>query len=121
MKHLIIMAALLISAATATSQQLIKIEELKQHIGDSVTICTKIYGGIFLDRSNGTPTLLNAGADYPNSPLTIFIGPDARKTFNLAPEQFFKGKDVCVTGKIMLYKEKPEIVVYDVMQLIVQQ
>lgn len=99
-------------ARNAMSQQEIKMEELSKHVGDSVTVCTKIYGGIYLDRSNGTPTLLNAGASYPNAPLTILIGSDARRFFKEAPEVFYKDKEVCVTGKIKIYRDKPEIVVY---------
>ncbi len=73
----LITAALLLSVVVQAQQE-VKIEDLNKHVGDSVTICTKIYGGIYLDRSKGTPTFLNAGANYPNSPLTIVIWPDAR-------------------------------------------
>lgn len=105
----------------AQAQQEIKIEDLDKHVGDSVTVCTKIYGGIFLERSKGTPTLLNAGGAYPNAPLTILIGPEARSLFKEAPEVFYKDKEVCITGKIILYKEKPEIVVYGEKQIVLKQ
>jgi hypothetical protein len=101
-------------------QQLISIDSLHQHIGDSVTVCTKIYGGIFLDRSKDQPTLLNAGGRYPDAPLTILIGLEARKKFAEAPELFFKDKEVCITGKIILYKEKPEIIIYEEKQILVK-
>lgn len=120
MKQNLFFIAGLLFAGMAAAQQEIKIEELDKHIGDSVTVCTKIYGGIFLDRSKGTPTLLNAGANYPNAPLTVFIGAEARKLFKEAPEVFYKGKQVCITGKIILYKEKPEIMLYEEKQIVVQ-
>src|SRR5690348_9161301 len=107
MKSIIITLAILLTAAAAKAQQPISIDSLRSHVGDSVTVCTKIFGGIYLERSNGTPTLLNAGAAYPNAPLTIMIGPDARKLFAEAPETFYKDKQVCITGKIILYKDKP--------------
>ena len=103
----------------ASAQQEIKIEDLSKHVGDSITVCTKIYGGIFLERSNGTPTLLNAGAAYPNSPLTLLIRPDARGKFKEAPELFYKDKEVCISGTVILYKEKPEIIIYDEKQIVV--
>ncbi len=99
------------------AQKEVSIDSLNQHIGDSVTVCTRIYGGIFLDRSKGTPTLLNAGGAYPNAPLTIVIWADAREKFIAPPEVFYKDKEVCITGKIILYKEKPEIIVYEEKQL----
>ncbi|MEO6613664.1 MAG: hypothetical protein ABIT05_12815 [Chitinophagaceae bacterium] len=119
MKQLFAFIAVLLSAA-ALAQKEIKIEELNEHIGDSVTVCTKIYGGIYLDRSKGAPTFLNAGGSYPNAPLTIVIWDDARKLFKEQPEVFYKDKEVCVTGKVILYKEKPEIVVYDEKQITVK-
>ena len=86
-QQLLALLALTLSTA-ALAQKEIKIEELNQHVGDSVTVCTKIYGGIFLDRSKGAPTLLNAGGNYPNAPLTIVIGEDTRKLFKEQPEVF---------------------------------
>lgn len=106
---------------SAIAQQEIAIADVDKHIGDSVTICTKIYGGIYLDRSKGSPTLLNAGGAYPNAPLTILIWEDTRKKFKEAPELFFKDKVVCVTGKLILYKEKAEIVVYDEKQIVLKE
>jgi hypothetical protein len=99
-------------------QQEIKMDELNKHIGDSITVCTKIYGGIFLDRSKDTPTLLNAGDKYPNAPLTIVIGPETRQKFKEKPEVFYKDKEVCITGKISLYKDKPQIVLYSEKQIV---
>ena len=119
-KQLLALGAFFLFATTGQAQQEIKMEDLSKHIGDSVTVCTKIYGGIFLDRSKGTPTFWNAGSNYPNSPLTIVIWADARKTFKQAPEVFYKDKNICVTGKVILYKEKAEIVVYDESQIMLQ-
>ena len=120
MKKGLFVASILLLSGVAQGQQEIKLEDLTKHIGDSVTVCTKIYGGIFLDKSKDTPTLLNAGDKYPNAPLTVVIGPDARQKFKEKPEVFYKDKDVCITGKISLYKDKPQIVVYNEQQIIVK-
>jgi hypothetical protein len=108
----------LVCSLTSRSQISIPLDSLSSHIGDSVKVCGKIYGGIYLERSNNKPTLLNMGAAYPNSPLTILIWDDVRKQFKEAPEIFFKDKDVCVFGKVILYKDKPEIIVYDESQVV---
>ena len=121
MKKLWLVGLLFMIGLAAKAQQEIKIEDLDKHVGDSVTVCTKIYGGIFLDHSKGTPTLLNAGGVYPNAPLTIIIGAEVREKFKEVPEVFFKDKDVCITGKIILYKEKPEIIIYDEKQIVVKE
>ena len=106
---------------TAFCQTEVKLEEIGKHIGDSVKVCTKIYGGIFLERSKGTPTFLNAGESYPNNPLTLVIWSDVRKEFTEKPEEFFKDKMVCIFGKVELFKDKPQIVIQSKSQIILQQ
>ena len=120
MKKVVAAISILLLSAVVHAQQEIKIDELAKHVGDSVTVCTKIYGGIFLDRSKETPTLLNAGGKYPDAPLTVVIWADARAKFEEKPEVFYKDKDVCISGKISLYKNKPQIVVYNVKQIVVK-
>jgi len=88
----------------------IKIEDATNHIGERVKICTKIYGGKYNENSKA-PTLLNAGASYPDNPLTLVIWADKRANFKNPPEVFYKGKEVCVTGKLELYKGKPEMII----------
>ena len=56
-------------------------------------------------------TFLNVGGAFPNSPLTIVIYGDSLENFNFKPANYYKGKDICVTGKIKIYKGKPEIIV----------
>jgi hypothetical protein len=120
MKKGLVAVAILALSVVAHGQQEIKMEDLNKHVGDSVTVCTKIYGGVFLDRSKDTPTLLNAGDKYPNAPLTVVIWADTRQMFKEKPEVFYKDKEVCITGKISLYKDKPQIVVYSEMQITVK-
>jgi DNA/RNA endonuclease YhcR with UshA esterase domain len=110
----------IILSASVMAQTTIKQDEMSSHIGDSVKICMKIFGGIYLDRSKGTPTLLNVGDSYPRNPLTLFIGEDIRQTFAEKPEEFFKGKDVCITGKLELYKEKIQIRIASKEQIVLQ-
>jgi DNA/RNA endonuclease YhcR with UshA esterase domain len=110
MKYLFILLVGLITT-TAFAQTEIKVDEAKTHVGETVKICTKIFGGKYLENSKGTPTFLNAGGSYPNAPLTLVIWADARKEFKNKPEEYYAGKSVCVTGKIELFKDKPQIVI----------
>jgi len=115
----ILIAIFCVTTLSSFAQKEIKVDDAKNHVGDSVRICTKIYGGKYLENIKGTPTFLNAGGYYPNAPLTIVIWADAGKEFN-TPEEFYKGKEVCITGKIELYKDKPQIVVTSNSQIIEQ-
>ena len=101
----------------AFAQQQIKVEDAKSHIGDSVKICSKIYGTKYFSSGKDPVTLLDVGAKYPDTFLTIMIPDDARKLFKKPPEEYYKGASVCVTGTIQLFKGKPEIIVRNPAQI----
>lgn len=94
-----------------SAQTKITPDEAAKHIGDSVTVCGKIFGGRYFDRGENKITLLNMGAAYPQSPLTIVIEADSRKNFSNKPEEFYANKEVCITGVIKEYKGKPQIII----------
>lgn len=110
MKTLLIVLFCLIIAPSFAQQQ-IKAEDAKNYAGDSVKICSKIYDTKYFKSSKDPITLLDMGDKYPNNPLSIVIPADVRKLFKSAPEEYYKGAQVCVTGKIQIYKEKAEIVI----------
>jgi len=88
-----------------------------RHIGETLTICGQVYGGRYLENSTGQPTLINMGSEYPDNPFTLVIYGNDRARFSYKPEEYLKGKVICVTGLIKEYKGKPEIVVSDVNQI----
>src|SRR5687768_16401544 len=98
----ILIAIFCLTTLSSFAQEEIRIDDAKNHVADSVKICTKIFGGKYLENSKETPTFLNAGGNYPNAPLTIVIWADARKEFNNTREEFYKGKEVCITRKVEL-------------------
>ena len=108
------LSSYLVSAQTFSAVQAV----LK--VGDSIKVCDKIYGGRFFETSKGSPTLLNMGAAYPASPLTILIPVEVRIKMGYLPELQLKDKNVCVVGRVILFKDKPEIIVYDISQLTIQ-
>ena len=63
---------------------------------------------------------MNKGAAYPASPLTIMIPREIRIKMGGAPEQELKDKNVYVVGRVILFKGKPEIIVYDKSQISLQ-
>lgn len=94
---------------TAMAQQKISIEKAGEHEGDSVTICSKVYGGKYFSNPQPSITLLNVGAAYPNSLLTLVIKGDNRAAFSNKPKTFYINKEICVTGIIRVFKGKPPI------------
>jgi len=96
---------------TAFSQSTIQLEDVNKHIGDSVTVCGKVYTARYMDAAKNKPTFLNIGAAYPNQVLTVVIWDAVRQQFDGKPELIFANKEICIIGQIELYKDKPQIVV----------
>ncbi len=110
MKYLVLVAFLPF-ATIAYSQKMIKLEDVSKHVGDSVRVCGKVYGIRYMEQAKNSPTLINIGGAYPNQKLTVVIFGDVRKKFEKTPEELFKDKEICVTGRIEMYKGKEQVVV----------
>ena len=111
MKTLLSALFVLSFSVTAFAQKEIKVEEVKDNVGDTVKICTKIFDSNYEENSKGSPTYLYTSAHNPNSTLTFIIWGDKRKFFDYKPEKDLKEREVCVTGKIELLKDKPVMVI----------
>ena len=117
MKKLRVLALCAFMLNTASAQTSVELKDLGAHVGDSVTVCGTIYSARFFSASKDSLTLLNMGAAYPNQLLTILIRPGLRGAFAKAPEEAFRNKMVCVSGKVILYHDKPEIILYQRAQI----
>lgn len=116
MKKLIILGIFsFIIIGKTSAQTQIAAKDAAKHIGDSVSITDKVFGGKLFTPSN--MTLLDIGGYNPNQLLTIMIPGADRGKFKGQPEVDYKGRNVTVIGKLILYKNKPEIVVTDPKQL----
>jgi hypothetical protein len=97
------------TAGSATAKT-IDIHEVANHYNEYVQVSAKVYGYKALDNM----TLVNLGAAYPDQPLTIVLRGDAKDIYN-----GWNGQTISVTGKIVSYKDKPEIVVTDPKMVVV--
>jgi hypothetical protein len=88
----------------ASAPRTIAVQDAAQHYNENVQCCAKVYGIKALDNL----TLVNLGAAYPNQPLTVVLRDAAR---DMGPG--LDGKTICVTGTVVSYRDKPEIVVTD--------
>ena len=100
---------MLLFAGTSMAQTTVPAGKAVRHLGETVTVCAKVFGGKLIAASNAI--LLDVGGDHPNPELVVMIpGPDKSK-FRGRPEVDYDGKDITVTGKVVLYKGRPAIVV----------
>src|ERR1700744_1636920 len=87
-----------------TAGKTINANDAANHYNENVTVTAQVFG----TKDFGSMILVNLGAAYPNSPLTIVLRGDAK---SLGKD--LDGKTITVNGMVMQYKDKPEIVVTD--------
>ncbi|WP_207425501.1 hypothetical protein [Pedobacter sp. SYSU D00535] len=93
----------------ALSQTKVAAQDVKNHIDDSITVCEKVFEARFLERSQ--QTILNMGGNFPNHLFTVVIKGKDRGNFRYKPEEQFKDKKICITGRVGLYAGLPQITI----------
>lgn len=99
----------IINTAALTSQYPNGIDaaDAVNNVGKTVTVCSRVFGL----RTSDKVSMLNLGAKYPNSTLTVVIFAKDRMNFKGNVEELFSDKNICVTGKVQLFNGKAEIVI----------
>ena len=95
--------------AQAQTTDSIPATKASEHLGETLKIYGTVSGGRYFENSN--TTLINVDGVYPNSALTLFIKGDVRSQFSYKPEEFLKDKKILISGTIINYKDKPEVVI----------
>jgi hypothetical protein len=110
MRNLIATAlCVLLLAGLSAAQTTTPTGSVARHVGETVTVCAKVFSGKLIAASNAT--LLDVGGNRPNPELIVMIpGPDKSK-FKGRPEVDYDGMDITVTGKVVMYNGKPVIIV----------
>ena len=100
----LLVGSLAISSSAQTST-VIPDTEAAQHVGQHVTV-EGVVVKVFTSKSGNT--FLNFGAAYPAETFTGWIPANTQLASNPSLESF-QGKKLKITGKIELYRGKPEI------------
>jgi hypothetical protein len=87
-------------------------QDAVQYVGQTATVCGVVASARYSARTKTRPTFLNLGQPYPRQVFTVVIFGDERPKFG-EPEVTFAGKRVCATGRIELYRGKPEMILND--------
>jgi micrococcal nuclease len=96
-------------------------EQAKQHVGETNTVCGLVASARYMDSAKTKPTLLNFDRPFPDHTFSVMIPDASRGKFTGPPEMMFTGKTVCVTGAIIEFRGKPEIIVTDSTQIVVSE
>ena len=108
-KYLFLLSILFTSTIHA---QTITPEQTKDSIGKTETVCGKVFNV----HSAMKMTYINFGNTYPNQTFTIVIKKEDVAKFSYSLDSLAK-KNVCVTGLLKIFQEKPEIELTDPSQL----
>ena len=101
------------SAATSSCKiGAISWRDAGKHVGSTATVEGSVVGTEYASSSNGKPTFLNVGKPYPDpARFTVVIWGEDRGKFSKPPESLYKGKDICVSGVVQMYRGSPQIIV----------
>jgi len=103
---------------TPTEELPIHWNQAKDFIGETKTVCGPVKSAFFAENSEGQPTFLNIGKDYPDpARFSVIIWEEDRANFTIAPEQAYLNQTICITGEIQEYDGIAEIFAEDSSQI----
>jgi hypothetical protein len=114
------LVCLIATGAQTTQTKKIMAAEAKNHVGENATVCGTVASTHYADKTKGQPTFLNLDEPYPKQIFTILIWGSDRPKFG-RPEDTYRDKYVCVTGKITSHRGVPEIVASEPTQIELQK
>ena len=96
-------------------------KDAAKYDGKTITVCGYVSTARYLGESTGrpgsrNPTFLNFGGKFPNHDFSGVIFEENREKFS-EPEKACVDKNVCITGKVQMFRDKPEIVITEPNQL----
>ncbi len=112
---LALFTAALAALAIAQAPPTIPPQEAAKHVGETATVTGRVDS---FHQSGKGNIFLNMGGAYPNQAFTAFIPSGSAAQFPNAQE--YDGKTITVSGKITLYRGKPEIIVTSPSQISTQ-
>ena len=103
---------------TPTEELPLNWDQAKDFIGEIKTVCGPVKSAFFAESSEGQPTFLNIGKDYPDpARFSVIIWGEDRQNFPEPPEQAYLKQTICVTGEIQEYDGVAEMFAEDPSQV----
>lgn len=84
--------------------------DAKDNIGKECIVCGKAVSIKFVENGKTNPTYINLDKKFPEQLFTIVIYENQRNKLNYIPEEKLLQKQICIKGKIELFKGTPQIV-----------
>ena len=81
-----------------------------QNVGKLRTVCGRVQSTYINSNTASQRIYLNMGRAYPNHTFTGLIWYSSNKdNFDGRPDKKYKKKNICISGVITTYNEKPQI------------
>jgi len=81
-----------------------------QNVGKLRTVCGKVQSTYINSNTASQRIYLNMGREYPNHTFTGLIWYSSNKdNFDGRPDKKYKKKNICISGVISTFNEKPQI------------
>jgi hypothetical protein len=109
---LFLFGTLLVAAQESTPT----LENIASFEGKTITICEKVTG---IHETKGGNALLNFGKPFPDNAFSVVIFKLDREAFSYDPLTL-DTKTICITGTVIMYKGKPEIIVKKESEIVVK-
>lgn len=90
--------------------QTVPLDSVQFYVGKTITVCSKVQS-TFVTKGEKKTTYINFGKPYPNNTFTAVIFSSDSAIFKYNPSEYLKAKNVCITGKVELYKDKPQMII----------
>ena len=104
------LGACLLLGTSAMAQEAIPAAQAVRHIGKTGMVCGKVERTRHAQNTEGEPTFLYMGGNFPRHTFSARIPGNIRDSFRPSPEEL-QGQDVCVLGSIQRDASRAEIAV----------
>ena len=114
---LFLLPALCNASADTKEIPVINTAQAAAHVGKQAKVCGTVVDARHAIKTKGQPTYLNMDKPYPHPTFTAVIWGKDRGRFGMPPNILYRGRTICVTGKISIDHGTPEIVVQSPTQI----
>lgn len=89
--------------------------EARSHIGETATVCGVVASTRYAPQLRGEPTFLQLGHAGPDADFTVVVLRSDRAALQMPDSP--PGHDICISGRIRLFRGKPQVTLVAASQL----
>lgn len=120
MKKLILLCATVIYSCHLWAQNTISTDSLSYYKGQFIRVCATVTG-THVSTGKSETTFINFGEPFPNNSFSLVVFQKNAETFSYKPAEFLENKNICITGRVKMYKGKPEISINNEKQIRIEE